>query len=265
MLSWISLELTKLRRTSLLWVGVAAGLLAILVSFYLAAADRMTQYTVDIFMGNLIANNQSSLFPFVAVLTVGRMMEAERTGHTLPGVLTVPVRFSTLLAAKLATGVVLTAGYSAVQWALGVVCCVGLALPGVEALPLLGHLARLLANNLCLYAAVLPVTALTAQFAGGYVAGTVFAVFYSFCSIPLSGHGFAAFYPISAGSVLMGLAGPAPTAAQRLCAGISLGGTLLLGLLLTATARDRTKEHPARPDRPNGRAAQRPRRRAASR
>lgn len=247
MVSWISLELTKLRRTSLLWVGVAAGLLAILVSFYLAAADRMTQYTVDIFMGNLIANNQSSLFPFVAVLTVGRMMEAERTAHTLPGVLTVPMRFSTLLAAKLATGAVLTVGYSAVQWVLGVVCCVGLVLPGVELLPLLGDLARLLANNLCLYAAVLPVTALTAQFAGGYVAGTVFAVVYSFCSIPLSGHGFAAFYPISAGSVLMGLDGPAPTAAQCLCAGVSLGGTLLLGLLFTVTARDRTEERQPKP------------------
>ena len=178
MVSWILLELTKLRRTSLLWVGVAAGLLAILVSFYLAAADRMTQYTVDIFMGNLIANNQSSLFPFVAVL---------------------------------------------------------------------GALARLLANNLCLYAAVLPVTALTAQFAGGYVAGTVFAVVYSFCSIPLSGHGFAAFYPISAGSVLMGLDGPAPTASQYLCAGVSLGGTLLLGLLFTVTARDRTEERQRKP------------------
>lgn len=53
MATMIRLELLKLRRTSLLWVGTAAGMLAILVSFYLAAADHMTQYTVAIFMGNL--------------------------------------------------------------------------------------------------------------------------------------------------------------------------------------------------------------------
>ena len=38
MAAMIRLELLKLRRTSLLWVGVASGMLAILVSFYLAAA-----------------------------------------------------------------------------------------------------------------------------------------------------------------------------------------------------------------------------------
>ena len=75
-------------------------MLAILISFYLAAADRMTQYTVAIFMGNIVSNNQSSLFPFVAVLTVGRMMEWERTSHTLRGILTVPVSFPALLAAS---------------------------------------------------------------------------------------------------------------------------------------------------------------------
>lgn len=242
----IRLELLKLRRTSLLWVGVAAGMLAILVSFYLAAADRMTQYTVTIFMGNIIANNQSSLFPFVAVLTVGRMMEWERTSQTLRGILTVPVRFSALLAAKLKAGVLLTLGYSLLQWGLGVLCCLLLQLPGAEAGALLGHLLRLAGNNLCLYVAVLPVTALCTQFAGGYLAGTVFAVFYGFCSIFAGDYGFTALYPICAGSLLLGLEDAAPTPAQRLCALLILGCMLGLGILLTATARDRTGERQPR-------------------
>ena len=143
MATMIRLELLKLRRTSLLWVGTAAGMLAILVSFYLAAADHMTQYTVAIFMGNLAANNRSSLFPFVAVLTVGRMMEWERTSRTLPGLLTVPVRFPALLGAKLAAGLPLTVGYSLLQWVLGILCCLVLRLPGIAAMPLLADLLEI--------------------------------------------------------------------------------------------------------------------------
>lgn len=175
MTTLIRLELLKLCRTSLLWVGVAAGLLAILVSFYLAAADRMTQYTVDIFMGNLVANNRSDLFPFVAALTVGRMMEWERTSRTLPGLLTVPVGFPALLGAKLAAGVPLTVAYSLLQWILGIVCCGVLRLPGMAAGPLLADLLVLTGSNLCVYIAVLPVIALAARYAGGYIPGTVFA------------------------------------------------------------------------------------------
>ena len=191
MATMIRLELLKLRRTSLLWVGTAAGMLAILVSFYLAAADHMTQYTVAIFMGNLAANNRSSLFPFVAVLTVGRMMEWERTSRTLPGLLTVPVRFPALLGTKLAAGLPLTVGYSLLQWVLGILCCLVLRLPGIAAGQLLADLLVLTGSNLCVYVAVLPIIALAAQFAGGYIPGTVFAVFYGFCSIFISGHGLA--------------------------------------------------------------------------
>lgn len=247
MAAMIRLELLKLRRTSLLWVGVAAGMLAILVSFYLAAADRMTQYTVAIFMGNIVSNNQSSLFPFVAVLTVGRMMEWERTSHTLRGILTIPVKFSALLAAKLEAGVLLTLGYSLLQWVLGVGCCFGLHLPGLEAGALLRDLLVLAASNLCVYIAVLPVIALSAQFAGGYVAGTVFAVFYGFCSIFVEGGVFSALYPICAGTVLLGPGRYRPTLPQCLCALLSLGCMLGLGILFTATARDRTGEHRPKP------------------
>lgn len=241
MVKLIRLEFLKLRRTSLLWVGAAAGMLAILVSFYLAAADRMTQYTVVIFMGNLAANNRSNLFPFVAVLTVGRMMEWERTSRTLPGLLTVPVGFPALLGAKLAAGVPLTVGYSLLQWGLGLLCCGVLHLPGMAAGPLLADLLVLTGSNLCVYIAVLPVIALAARFAGGYIPGTVFAVFYGFCSIFASGHGFAAAYPVSAGAVLLEQAGQAAPA-DTLRALAALLGTLVLGVVLTVTARDCTGE-----------------------
>ena len=239
MATMIRLELLKLRRTSLLWVGTAAGMLAILVSFYLAAADHMTQYTVAIFMGNLAANNRSSLFPFVAVLTVGRMMEWERTSRTLPGLLTVPVRFPALLGAKLAAGLPLTVGYSLLQWVLGILCCLVLRLPGIAAGPLLADLLVLTGSNLCVYVAVLPIIALAAQFAGGYIPGTVFAVFYGFCSIFISGHGLAAAYPVSAVTMLLERDRTQPTAQDTVCAAVSLVCTAALAVVLTATARDR--------------------------
>lgn len=247
MVNLIHMELLKLRRTSLLWVGTAAGLLAILVSFYLAAADRMTQYTVAIFMGNIVSNNQSSLFPFVAVLTVGRMMEWERTSHTLQSILTIPVRFSTLLAAKLSTGVLLTIGYSLLQWILGIVCCILLHLPGVEAGELVQDLLVLVCSNFCVYIAVLPIVALSSQFAGGYIAGTFFAVFYGFCSIFANGHGFSAVFPVSAGTVLLQQDVIQPTLADTVCAASSLFCMAAVTFVLTITSRDRTEEKQPKP------------------
>lgn len=242
MVKLIGMELLKLRRTSLLWVGVAAGMLAILVSFYLAAADRMTQYTVAIFMGNIVSNNQSSLFPFVAVLTVGRMMEWERSSHTLQSILAIPVRFSTLLAAKLSTGVLLTIGYSLLQWILGIACCVLLHLPGVEVGALVQDLLVLVCSNLCVYLAVLPIVVLSSQFAGGYMAGTVFAVFYGFCSIFANGHGFSALFPVSAGTVLLRRDMMQPAVSDIVCAAISLLCMAVLTFVLTVTSRERTRE-----------------------
>lgn len=241
MVNLMGMELLKLRRTSLLWVGTAAGMLAILVSFYLAAADRMTRYTVSIFMGNLVSNNQSTLFPFVAVLTVGRMMEGERTSRALPNVLAVPLSFSRLLAAKLSTGVLLTLAYSLMQWILGIACCAVLHLPGMEAAALFLDLAVLSGSNFCVYVAVSPIVALSSQFAGGYIAGTVFAVFYGFCSIFANGHGFSALYPVSAGTVLLEREVMQP-AADTVCAAISLLVMVALTAALTCGARDRTGE-----------------------
>lgn len=247
MVNLICMELLKLRRTSLLWVGVAAGLLAILVSFYLAAADRMTQYTVAIFMGNLVANNQSTLFPFVAVLTVGRMMEWERTSRTLQNLLTVPVPFCRLLTAKLLTGGLLAVVYSLLQWILGIICCVLLHLPGVGAAALFRDLLILSGSNLLVYIAVLPIVVLTSQFSGGYVAGTVFAVFYGYCSIFASGHGFTAFYPVSAGTVLLEWDASRFSAADSIYAVISLLCMAVLTAILVGGAKDRTAEKRPRP------------------
>lgn len=247
MATLIYLELLKLRRTSLLWVGAAVGLMAILVSFYLAVADRMTQYTVAIFMGNLVANNQSTLFPFVAVLTVGRMMEWERTSRTLQNLLTVPVSFSRLLTAKLLTGGLLTVAYSLLQWILGIICCVLLHLPGVEAAALFRNLLILSCSNLLVYISVLPIVALSSQFSGGYVSGTVFAVFYGFCSIFASGHGFTAFNPVSAGTVLLEWDASRFSVKDIVYAVISLLCMAVLTVILAVGSKNRTAEKQPRP------------------
>ena len=61
----------------------------------------------------------------------------------------------------------LTMGYSLLQWVLGVGCCLVLHLPGVEAGALLRDLLVLAASNLCVYIAVLPVAALSASLPAG--------------------------------------------------------------------------------------------------
>lgn len=237
--SMIGLEFIKLRRTALLWVGIAAGIGSIAISLYLSVADKTTEYTFDIFTGNVISNNMSLFLPFTAVLTVGYMMEQERTCCTLKSILSIPVTFRKLLAAKLTAGMCFTAAYSLLQWVLSLLTCSILHLSGMNPVSAIVKFGTMLGMNLCVYIAVLPVIAFTVQYTGYYMAGVGFAVFYGFCSIFATGHGFTAVYPVSAGLVLLKF-NMAPTIQERINAVSSLSLMLVLTIILTLTSYDRT-------------------------
>lgn len=239
--SMIGLEFIKLRRTALLWVGIATGIGSIAISLYISLADKMTEYTFDIFAGNVIHNNMSLFFPFTAVLTVGYMMEQERTCCTLRTILSIPVTFRKLLTAKLAAGMCFTASYSILQWILSLFTCSILQLSGLDPVSAIVTFGMMLVMNLCVYIAVLPVIALSAQYKGGYMAGVGFAVFYGFCSVFTAGHGFTAVYPISAGLVLLKF-DMAPTIQETINAASGLSLMLALTIILTLTSYDRTEK-----------------------
>ena len=237
----VAAELRKLRGTALLPIGAVSGAAAIGISLYLAAADTTTAYTFPLFAGNVIANTMEELLPFTAALVVGQMMERERSCGTLKNILAVPVSFRRLLAAKLAAGAWLVVLYALLQWGLSLAACALLGLPGLTGGSAAWALGMLLGNDLCVYAALLPVLALAAQFAGGYAAGIGFALFYGFCGVIATGHGWTALYPPTAVTVLLRLRVD-PTPRELACAALSLLASLGLAVALTACARDRSGE-----------------------
>lgn len=237
----VAAELRKLRGTALLPIGAVSGAAAIGISLYLAAADTTTAYTFPLFAGNVIANTMEELLPFTAALVVGQMMERERSCGTLKNILAVPVSFRRLLAAKLAAGAWLVVLYALLQWGLSLAACALLGLPGLTGGSAAWALGMLLGNDLCVYAALLPVLALAAQFAGGYAAGIGFALFYGFCGVIATGHGWTALYPPTAGTVLLRFRMD-PTPRELACAALSLLASLGLAVALTACARDRSGE-----------------------
>ncbi len=236
----VKLEFLKLRGTYFLLTGVVTAIGSIVLGLYLAAADRTTNYTFLIFTENVIINNMSLFFPFTAVLTVGQMMEQERTCSTLNNLFAIPIRFQELLSAKIATGAVMAALYAILQWILSASACMLLGLPGITVPFAFLRLANMIGINLCIYIAVLPVIALTAQYAGGYMAGAGFSVFYGFCSVFATGRGFTAIYPISAGTVLFRLHGT-PAFRECISAVLSLAVVLILAVVFIAASQDRAE------------------------
>ena len=76
---------------------------------------------------------------------------------------------------------------------------------------------------------------------GGYAAGIGFALFYGFCGVIATGHGWTALYPPTAGTVLLRFR-MEPTPRELACAALSLLASLGLAVALTACARDRSGE-----------------------
>src|SRR5665648_228125 len=95
-------EFTKLKRYSILWIGVVA----VFFSSALAVFQSSTgggSILYENFYNNIIWNNFSLSFPFVIVLIGGFIINREYIDHTLKNVLTVPISFRKLLTGKLIT------------------------------------------------------------------------------------------------------------------------------------------------------------------
>lgn len=75
---------------------------------------------------------------------------------------------------------------------------------------------------------------------GGYAAGIGFALFYGFCGVIATGHGWTALYPPTAGTVLLRFRMD-PTPRELACAALSLLASLGLAVALAASSIVRKK------------------------
>ncbi|WP_324823923.1 ABC transporter permease [Sinanaerobacter sp. ZZT-01] len=198
MINIIITEFQKLKRYSILWVGIVAVLFsALLAAFQQNSGNEIIQY--ESYANSVIWNNFSMAFPFMIVLIGGYIINREYVDHTLKNMLTVPISFRKFLAAK-----VITVGFVAVLYgffsflctfAFGAMICHGAIDPALVT----KSLFQLVGLGLCCYLAVLPIIIFFSRKQNGFLAGTGLAFVYGFCGIFIAGRALTDYYPITAG------------------------------------------------------------------
>lgn len=232
-------EFMKLKRYSVVWIGVATTAAVVGMSWFIIWGDSTAEYTFPQYAGNVIWNNFSLMFPAAITLIAGYIIERERTDDTLKNLLALPVSFRSLLACKLILVALLAVFFAVLQFGLTLLTLLAGALPGLTPAAALLALGQMIGMNLCVYIAVLPIIILTAQRPGSYMAGVGFAFFYGVAGVFASGHGLTGVYPIAAGLNLIHHPDVQPTPRDVLTSGITLLVMLALSLVLLASAQNR--------------------------
>jgi ABC-type transport system involved in multi-copper enzyme maturation permease subunit len=198
MINIIITEFQKLKRYSILWVGIVAVLFsALLAAFQQNSGNERMLY--ESYTNSVIWNNFSMAFPFMIVLIGGYIIDREYVDHTLKNMLTVPVPFRKLLAGKVITVGLVTALYGFLSFIctliLGVLFCHGTMSPTLVA----KSFFQLVGLGLCCYLAVLPIIIFFSRKQNGFLAGTGLAFVYGFCGIFIAGRALTDYYPITSG------------------------------------------------------------------
>lgn len=243
MIRVIKTELWKLKRYSVLWIGVSAMLSVVLLTRFMAAAEDGSLYTLERFINNVIWNNFTLIYPAAVTLIAGYLIERERTDDTLKNLLTVPYSFRFLLLAKVLTCSLIAVFLAAAAFVFTLTVFFISGFPGFSAAAALKGFLQMIGMNLCVYLAVLPIILFTGQRQGTYMFGVAFTFFYGFAGAFASGHGLSSLYPISAGLGLIGYQGDGVTGSASLLTGSCV--LLLIGalcIIMIITSYDRVKK-----------------------
>ncbi len=198
MINIIITEFQKLKRYSILWVGIVAVLFsALLAVFQQSSSNEIMQY--ESYTNSVIWNNFSMAFPFMIVLIGGYIINREYVDHTLKNMLTVPIPFRKLLAGKMITVGLVTVLYGFFSFlctfALGALFCH----EDMSPVLVMKSFFQLVGLGLCCYLAVLPIILFFSRKQNGFLAGTGLAFVYGFCGIFIAGRALTDYYPITAG------------------------------------------------------------------
>ncbi len=198
MINIIITEFQKLKRYSILWVGIAAVLFsALLAVFQQNSGTEIMQY--ENYTNSVIWNNFSIAFPFMIVLMGGYIINREYVDHTMKNMLTVPIPFRKLLAGKVITIGLISAMYGFFSFlstfAFGALFCQG----NMSLVLVIKSFFQLIGLGLCCYLAVLPIILLFSRKPNGFLAGTGLAFVYGFCGVFIAGRALTDYYPITAG------------------------------------------------------------------
>ncbi len=229
MVNIIIVEFGKLKRYSILWIGIAAVFFVAAVAVFQTSSGSET-VTYEAFYNNIIWNNFSLGFPFVIMLTGGYIINREYTDDTLKSMMTIPVSLPRLFLGKLAVTGLLTIlfgifSFICTLFAGGFVLhCIDMTMAEI-----FRSFWQICAVALFNFVAVAPLIAWFGRKKDSFFAGVAIAFFYGFCGIFAAGRKLTDIYPITAGLSIIGYSEQDGTAYAPL-----IGcGILILMVLLT--------------------------------
>lgn len=149
MLRLIKTELWKLKRYSVIWIGIAATLSVVLLTRFMATASDGVVHTLTNFSNNVIWNNVTLLYPATITLIAGYIMERERTDDTLKNILTLPVSFRRLLVGKLLVSALLAVLLAVIEFVFTLCVFFISAFPGFSVGGAVQSLLQMIGMNLC--------------------------------------------------------------------------------------------------------------------
>lgn len=198
MINIIITEFQKLKRYSILWMGIVSVLFsALLAAFQQSSGNEMMQY--ESYANGVIWNNFSMAFPFVIVLIGGYIINREYVDHTLKNMLTVPVQFRKLITGKLIIVGLISALYGLFSFICTFVIGALFYHENMSLVLVVKSLFQLVGLGICCYLAVLPIIIFFSKKQNGFLAGTGLAFVYGFGGIFIAGRALTDYYPITAG------------------------------------------------------------------
>ena len=221
-------EFAKLKRYSILWIGIVAVFFsAMLAAFQSSSGGGSILY--ESFYNNIIWNNFSLAFPFMITLIGGYIINREYTDRTLKNVLTVPVSFRKMLTAKLIAIGMITVLFAVFSFLCTLLLAFVLQAKGMSISLAVKSLYQIVGIGLCNYIAVLPIITFFCRKQNGFLAGVGFAFVYGFCGIFVAGRSLTDFYPITAGLGIFGYTGQGAVSYHA-----AIGCLALLAMLIIA-------------------------------
>lgn len=198
MIRLIQSEIWKLKRYSVIWIGIATMLSVVLLTCFMEIGTPGVP-TFSSFSDNVIWTNFSLIFPATIVLIAGYIIERERTDDTLKNLAAIPVSFRRLLVGKIIICGMIAIFLAIVEFLFTTIISFILAYDGFTFWVMIKALFQMIGMNFFVYVATLPIIVFTGQREGAFMPGVAFAFFYGFIGIFASGHGLSSLYPITVG------------------------------------------------------------------
>jgi len=209
MIDIIITELQKLKRYSILWIGIVVVSISPAMSVFTQSmyVKKDPTYGFSSLVNDTIWNNMGLFLPITISLIGGYMINREYTENTLKNILTIPMSFRKMLIGKILTLAIVTILFSFYSFIITLICSIIFFPKDITFIAIIKSLAQIIGMAICIYIAELPIIVFCSRKPNMFMGGVIISFVYGYFSIFLSGQNLQDIYPLSAGLGIIGFSG----------------------------------------------------------